>query len=470
MTNVYLLDLKGNPLMPCHDGGFIRILLKQNKARVVKSQPFTVRLLYEVRNKYKQDITLGVDAGYKYIGFSASTKKAELFSAELEQDCGMVERNKKRRVHRKCRRAKLRHRKQRIDNHTSSKPKGWIAPSLARKRDTHLKFIKMICEIMPISKIVVETGLFDPHLMKATAEGRTLSGIDYQKGEAEGFENMKAYIRFRDNYTCQNPNCKCHSLNEKEKKDLRLEVHHIGYWKKDRSNRPGNLITLCSQYSHTAANHEKDGFLYGWDPKTRSLKESAFMNTVRFEMVDRLKEMYPHIEVDYCYGYETNITRNEWKLNKSHANDAFCITGNYTIERAETLYFKQHRRNNRSLEKQYDAKYIDSRDGKVKTGKELNNGRTTRNRELADEDLHIYRQQKVKKGRRSIRKQHYMYQPDDIVLYDNQKYIVKGTHNAGKSVQIINNNMKKSIDRGPAKLKILKYNRGIYCLGIKNNR
>ena len=51
MTNVYLLDMNGNPLMPCHDGGFIRILLKQNKARVVRSEPFTVQLLYEVRNK-----------------------------------------------------------------------------------------------------------------------------------------------------------------------------------------------------------------------------------------------------------------------------------------------------------------------------------------------------------------------------------------------------------------------------------
>jgi hypothetical protein len=60
-----------------------------------------------------------------------------------------------------------------------------------------------------------------------------------------------------------------------------------------------------------------------------------------------------------------------------------------------------------------------------------------------------------------------MYQPNDIVLYDNQKYIVKGTHSAGKSVLIINKNMKKPIDRGPAKLKIVKYNRGIYCLDVK---
>ena len=64
MTNVYLLDVNGNPLMPCHNGGFIRKLLKQGKAKVVRSCPFTIQLSYEVRNKHKQNISLGVDSGY----------------------------------------------------------------------------------------------------------------------------------------------------------------------------------------------------------------------------------------------------------------------------------------------------------------------------------------------------------------------------------------------------------------------
>lgn len=131
MTNVYLLDVNRNPLMPCHNGGFIRKLLKQGKAKVVRSCPFTVQLLYEVRNKYKQDISLGVDSGYTYIGLSATTKKAELFSAEIKQDCGMVERNNKRVKYRRQRRNRLRYRKARFDNRVHSKPKGWIAHLLS---------------------------------------------------------------------------------------------------------------------------------------------------------------------------------------------------------------------------------------------------------------------------------------------------------------------------------------------------
>ena len=54
MTNVYLLDKSGTPLMPCHNGAFIRVMLKEKKAKVVRAKPFTVQLLVEVRNKYKQ--------------------------------------------------------------------------------------------------------------------------------------------------------------------------------------------------------------------------------------------------------------------------------------------------------------------------------------------------------------------------------------------------------------------------------
>ena len=47
---------------------------------------------------------------------------------------------------------------------------------------------------------------------------------------------LKQFILERDNYTCQDPNCK----GEHKK----LHVHHIDYNKKN--NNPKNLIALCS--------------------------------------------------------------------------------------------------------------------------------------------------------------------------------------------------------------------------------
>ena len=70
---VYVLGKNGQPLMPTDRHGKVRRLLKNNKAKVVKKCPFTIQLLYETTN-YTQEINLGIDAGSKNIGISATTK------------------------------------------------------------------------------------------------------------------------------------------------------------------------------------------------------------------------------------------------------------------------------------------------------------------------------------------------------------------------------------------------------------
>ncbi len=72
--------------MPCKERK-ARLLLKKGKAKVVNRTPFTIQLLYG-SSGYKQPVNLGVDAGSKNIGLSATTEKKELFKAtvELRQD------------------------------------------------------------------------------------------------------------------------------------------------------------------------------------------------------------------------------------------------------------------------------------------------------------------------------------------------------------------------------------------------
>jgi hypothetical protein len=67
--------------MPCKPRK-ARLLLKEGKAKVIKRTPFTIQLLYG-SSGYKQKINLGVDAGSKIIGLSATTYKKELFSSEV---------------------------------------------------------------------------------------------------------------------------------------------------------------------------------------------------------------------------------------------------------------------------------------------------------------------------------------------------------------------------------------------------
>ena len=75
MQYVYVLNKHGEPLMPCSPGK-ARLLLKQQKACVVKRTPFTIKLLFGSAG-YKQPITLGVDAGSKHVGLSAFGKEAK---------------------------------------------------------------------------------------------------------------------------------------------------------------------------------------------------------------------------------------------------------------------------------------------------------------------------------------------------------------------------------------------------------
>jgi len=138
----------------------------------------------------------------------------------------------------------------------------------------------------------------------------------------------------------------------------------------------------------------------------------------------------------YTYGYITKSKRVSLGLEKTHYNDAFCIAGGINQQRIEPIYFEQNRRNNRSLEKFYDAKYVDTREKTIKTGQELSCGRRTRNKNLNEENLRNYRGVKVSKGRRNIRKQRYAYQPKDIVIFEGKKYTVQGVQNKGEYIKL----------------------------------
>ena len=233
---VYVLNKYGEPLMPTTRYGRVRRLLRKGLAVVVDYRPSTIQLTYDTPNGV-QEVSLGVDAGTKHVGLSATTKKKVLFEAELLPRSDIVEKLSTRREFRRARRnRKTRYRKSRFLNR--SKKPGWIAPSVRQKVDSHIHWILKICKFLPISKITVETAQFDTQLLKALDQGLPLpQGTDYQKGDQLGFWNVREYVLFRDGHKCQY--CKGKS------KDTKLHVHHIES-RKTGGDAPNNLITLCS--------------------------------------------------------------------------------------------------------------------------------------------------------------------------------------------------------------------------------
>jgi len=428
--SVCVINQRSQPLMPCSERK-AKLLLKQGKAKVKELKPFTIQLSIPT-GETTQEIKLGIDSGYNNVGFSAITENKELLVGELKLLQGMKERLLKKAMYRKQRRGGLRYRKPRWNNRTKSKPKGWLAPSLQHKLDSHIKFISSLYKILPITKCIVEVANFDIQKMM----NDNISGVEYQQGDMMGFWNTREYVLHRDNHKCQNPNCK------NKGKEKILQIHHIKYKNLGGGDNKNNLITLCN-ICHTSPNHKQGKFLYDWcqdGKKVRGFKNATFMSMVRWYLVNRLKENHGNINI--TYGYITKNHRIKNGIEKSHYNDAFCIAKGITQTRNQEINkIKQVRRNNRSLEKFYDAKYIDTRTGEKVSGGDLNNGRRTRNKNLNSENLHQYRGEKLSKGQRRIRKVRYFYQPNDLVKYEGKIYSVKGTQNSGAYIRL--NEIKK---------------------------
>ena len=330
---VYVLNIEGKPLMPCKEAK-ARKLLKENKAKIYKKEPFTIQLLFVCENQ-TQDITLGVDAGSKHIGLSATTKEKELYAADVELRNDIVDLLSTRRQNRRTRRNRLRYRKPRFNNRVHSKKNGWLAPSVEQKIQTHFKVVEDIHKLLPITKIVVETASFDIQKIK----NPEIHNEEYQQGEQLGFWNVREYVLFRDNHTCQC--CKGKS------KDKILNVHHIES-RKTGGNAPNNLITLCETCHKGYHNGTVEL------PKTikrgMSFKDAAFMGIMRWSFYNRLKEIYPNVFM--TYGYITKDTRIKNNLPKDHYIDARCISGNPNAEPLGYYFYqKKVRCHNRQIHK-----------------------------------------------------------------------------------------------------------------------
>ena len=365
---VYVINKNGKPMMPCKPAK-ARHLLEQNKAKVVTRKPFTIQLLWKCEHN-TQTVKLGIDAGYKKVGISAVSNKKELLSAEITLRTDIPKKLQTRSMYRKTRRNRLWHRKPRFLNR--SKSKGWLAPSIQHKLNSHIRLVEKIKKLLPVTETIVEVASFDIQKIKTP----DISSVEYQQGEQLGFWNVREYVLHRDNHTCQH--CKG------KKKDKILQTHHINERKEGATNRPEELLTVCK----TCHDEHHSGIDIIPKKKIRSFKPETFMTTIRWKIVNILG-------CKHTYGYITKHNRIKQRLQKSHINDAFVIAnGTKNMKRCKPFIVKQVRRNNRKLQ-------------------------TNR-----------------KGFKPSIRRQRYHLQSNDIVRYNGKECLCKGIHCKGKYVYV----------------------------------
>ena len=314
---IYVRSKDGKALMPSERGGRIGYLLRHGKAHVVSRVPFVVQLDYE-STTYTQEVSLGIDAGSKHIGVSASSEKKELLAAQVELRNDVVNLLSTRRELRRTRRnRKTRYRKVRFDNR--KKKDGWLAPSVKQKVESHLKVIRLVRQLLPITKTTIEVAQFDAQKIKRP----DIQGEEYQQGEQMGFWNVREYVLARDGHRCVH--CKGKS------KDHILNVHHLES-RKTGGNSPSNLVTLC-ETCHKAYHRGEFELKI---KRGNSLRDAAVMNIMRWVVYERAKEEFENVHL--TYGYVTKHTRIENGIAKTHAADAFCIAKNVNAMRLSSFF------------------------------------------------------------------------------------------------------------------------------------
>lgn len=320
---VCVINCNGEPLMPCNYAKSKR-LVKKNAATIIKLYPFTIKLNFKCEDKV-QEISLGIDSGYKNIGFSCVTENNELISGTVILDDRTSERISERRMYRRSRRNRLWYRKPRFLNR--KKKEGWLPPSIQRRYDAHLNLIKQIKKLLPINQVIIETAKFDIQKI----ENSDISGIEYQQGNMYGYQNMRSYLITREKGLCQ--------LCGKEfSKGNTSHIHHCKTRNENGTNRTKNLALLhekCHIKLHKQGLKLKPAKQY---------KPNTFMSIIHKKFWNDISNL------KVTYGYITFLKRQEFNITKSHNNDAFVIANGSTQNRIKPFIIKHKHRNNRAIQ------------------------------------------------------------------------------------------------------------------------
>ena len=325
---VYVLKQNGQPFMPTKRFGKIRRLLKTKKARVVRREPFTIKLLYEPETDVVQECYCGVDTGSRHIGVAVVGNDKVLYQSQTELRSDIKRKMDARRAYRRNRRnRKTRYRKPRFLNRSNSTKSDRLPPSVKHKVQAHIDEIEFCKKILPISdsNLIVEVSQFDTALMKdPRLFSEKVKHWGYQQGFNYGYSSRKEAILHRDNYTCQ-----CCG-----KKNCRLEVHHIKFKSNGGTDDEENLITLCED-CHKGV-HAGTVVLNKKPKKSKNLKYATHMSIIRSYLLRK----YPNaIET---FGFVTSENRNHLNLPKDHYIDACVIaSGGLEIKQLDVIFYKR---------------------------------------------------------------------------------------------------------------------------------
>ena len=363
-TFVYVVNKKGQPLMPTTRCGHIRKLLKSKQAMVIKSNPFTIKLKYDTPN-IVQSLYLGIDTGRENIGIAVSNENGDcVYLSTLRTNNKNIKKQMTgRREHRQSRKRFKRIAKQRkaIKNNTiiqngkddilrtkkscksieisypgmnktvthkvikgaeaqfnnRRRKENWITPSARQCIQMHMNLVKQISKILPISHIALERVSFDFQKL----ENQNIKMWQYSKGPLYGFLSYKDYINNEQKGVCL--------LCNKNKIEY---YHHIIQRKDGGTDNISNIAGLCNQchYGNNGVHNNQDtsDLLLSLKQGLVSKYKIGLLNSVIPILIEELIQYCTNNNISFTItnGKETSQLRTNLCLPKLHSIDAYCIS------------------------------------------------------------------------------------------------------------------------------------------------
>ena len=318
MTNyAFVLDANGKQLAPTKENK-AWFLIRKKRATLVSKYPMVIQLNKEIPDEEicKDEIRLGIDDGSLHVGVAlvqkCKTKNKVLFKGTIEQRNDVKHLMEVRRGYRRYHRQHKRHRQARFNNRSSLKRDGRIAPSILQKRQATIRVICQLNKWVKITNCYLEDVSID---IRVLTDGYKPYRWQYQKSNRLD-ENIRKAVILRDK-------CKCMECG---KSNCVLEVHHIKARRYGGKNNLGNLITLCSKCHQKTQGKEKEFE----DHYYRMINGK----NIRFDYAQHVMQGKSWLRNELSIlgnliltnGGTTANKRIDWNIEKSHSNDAICIS------------------------------------------------------------------------------------------------------------------------------------------------
>ena len=317
----FVLDSRGVILSPTKEEK-AWYLIRKGRAKLLRQYPMVIQLQKEQDNTDFSYFKIGIDPGdttgiavVQESHLNMSSNKT-VFKAEIQHRKDVSKKMTVRAEYRRARRSEKRYRKERFDNRAASRRRGRIAPSIKCRKDEIIRVLNLLLKYIDVSGIYCEDVAFD---IRALTDGYKPYSWQYQKSNRLD-ENIRRAVIMRDKCTCMNCGVS----------GVALEVHHITPRRENGSNTVGNLITLCSYCHEKITGNEdnyKDYFYSLTCGRNVPLKPAMHVMQGKTYLYGKFKELVGDDNVHLCTGGDTANLRLDWDIEKTHTNDAVCITG-----------------------------------------------------------------------------------------------------------------------------------------------